>query len=278
MKICIVGHGYVGSRVAAACRLRNDRVTIVSRSVEAQSDAVRMHWCNVASDQRFDGDFDCVVFCVSHRREQIEGEPSNDHAIGLENVLSRFSDPPKRVIYLSTTGVYAASTYGDWVNEESPCKPDRPGSMNAYEGEQWLMSSATNSVILRPAGIYGPSRIPNLVALSKGDPIAADPESYLNLVHVDDLVRTIFALIDTPQTKHRIYNVADRNPVKRREYYEFIAETIKGPSPKFSSDPTSSIRSRSQTNKRIDSTRLHSEFKLGWQFENYKHGLIASFS
>ena len=52
-------------------------------------------------------------------------------------------------------------------------------------------------VTLRPAGIYGPDRVPRWEAIRDETPLQVDPESYLNLIHVDDLAETIRAVSST---------------------------------------------------------------------------------
>lgn len=192
---------------------------------------------------------DSVVVCVSHA--PVEGiAPEKTHTLGLDNLLQHWLHNaeygfPKCWCYVSTTGVYAPRDDGGWVDEESKVLPLRPGSIAAKAAEQWfeseifsrVQSSASNSnllhgCILRAAGIYGPGRIPRLDLLRNNEPIAIDPESYLNLIHVVDLAGIVVAACDGP-TDYQVYNVADGDPVRRGDYYDFIARQIGSLPPRF---------------------------------------------
>jgi nucleoside-diphosphate-sugar epimerase len=149
--------------------------------------------------------------------------------------------------------------------------------------------------ILRAAGIYGPGRIPRLDVLINNEPIAIDPESYLNLIHVVDLAGIVAAVFDG-LTPHRIYNVADGNPVRRRDYYDFIARQIGSLPPRFefankqiqimnspvhalakvqsdASTSTPAARSRGEGSKRIRTDLLKESVPYSFQFPNFQAGL-----
>jgi nucleoside-diphosphate-sugar epimerase len=166
---------------------------------------------------------------------------------------------------------------GAWVDEESLCQPVRSGPQNALDAENWLAANlSASSVILRPAGIYGPGRIPNIDALRAGTPVAVDPSSYLNLIHVDDLVQVIDCIVEASNIPHTIYNVCDGAPVLRSEYYQYLANRINAPAPSFVpkvADRNIGIRTRGQGSKRIDTKRLNRDFSISWKYPNYQVGL-----
>lgn len=305
----IVGCGYVGQRAAQQWLSLGDRVLAVTRSADKAArlseqgiEAKVWDWHHppladttptnhFALDPRLPRNlvFDSVLIAVSHAA--IPGlAPELTHVRGLEH-LSRWLDPagvPTRWVYLSTTGVFAGTTSGEWVDETSAVGPTRPGSIAALEGERWIEAKVPESrrVVLRPAGIYGPSRVPNITPIRTSTPMAVDPNSFLNLVHVDDLVGVILAATEAP-TSSALYCVSDGNSPKRRDYYEWIAQLGGWASPKFASHspPTESIsntasnlpsvRARSDTNKRVDCRRLRSEIDYRFQFPSYREGLTA---
>jgi nucleoside-diphosphate-sugar epimerase len=286
--ILLLGCGYVGSRFAQICRRNGHKVSIITRSanriesLEIADEIVELDWC--CEDANFVlPTVDIVVCCVSHR----PGEPSqpqqNDHAFGLSNILQALKAPPQRLVYLSTTGVYADPADGEWVNEDSQLDPSRPGTVNACRAEAWLRERLPDqAIVLRPAGIYGPDRIPNLLALKKGDAIAARPNTYLNLTHVDDLAEYIHQVAVRPSLNHHVYNVADGNPVLRKEYYDFICALITAPPPKFFEGANEQNglprQARSQGNKRIDVSRLLNEKLMNPRYPNYQIGLSTILS
>jgi nucleoside-diphosphate-sugar epimerase len=106
-------------------------------------------------------------------------------------------------------------------------------------------------------------------------PLQVDPESYLNLIHVNDLASYI-RLVSEVLTKERLYCVSDGAPVARKEYYEYIAKLGDWPTPVFDLLDLHSrvkIPSRSDGNKRVRNDRIQSELKLRFQFPSYREGV-----
>jgi nucleoside-diphosphate-sugar epimerase len=283
----IVGCGYVGFPVAKRWLALGDTVFAVTRrqafAVELRSlgfEPIVWNW--------YDPDFpkatglrpetlDTVLVSVSHAA-QPDMPPADTHVVGLRH-LEQVINPDvgdsqslasTKWIYLSTTGVFGGMN-GEWLDEESGVAPLRPGTIAALAGEDWIRSSIKNHLILRPAGIYGPNRVPNWQAVRDRQPLSMDPLSYLNLIHLSDLVETIIDLADR-NLHHSLFCVCDGNPPTRHEYYEYIARLGAFPSPIFDAQGEGK-RSRSETNKRIRSQRLLSELERPLQFPSYQQGL-----
>jgi nucleoside-diphosphate-sugar epimerase len=110
---------------------------------------------------------------------------------------------------------------------------------------------------LRFAGLYGPDRLPRIADLKAGLPIAADPDSWLNLVHVDDAAAVVcgVAAAATPQP---LYVVSDGVPVRRREWYGRLAQLTGSPEPRW--DPAAP-RSRG-ADKRVDPALLFRDLRF----------------
>src|SRR5690606_29190096 len=120
---------------------------------------------------------------------------------GLRHVLNAMAGRCERFVYISSTSVYG-QTQGEWVDESSPCRPDRPNGQACLEAENlvWEFFPAgmdpeqSGAVVLRLAGIYGPGRLLRRVEqLRSGDPIGGNPEAWLNLIHVDDAATAVLA-------------------------------------------------------------------------------------
>ncbi|AMV30681.1 NAD dependent epimerase/dehydratase family protein [Pirellula sp. SH-Sr6A] len=307
----IVGCGYVGMEVAKTWLAKGDRVLAVTRSasraselrhsgiipiiwnwLEAPGEAFLREWRGISLAESIS----TVLIAVSHA--PVEEVPhSESHTRGLEELRqllakgetedASVSQERVRWIYLSTTGVMSGVNDGSWIDEQASVQPQRPGPIAAAAAEEWIARNHADGdfVVLRPAGIYGPGRLPNWQAIRDQTPLGADPDSYLNLIHVKDLADTIVYFSEhTP--KHSLYCVSDGNPVPRGDYYRFIAELGGFPEPRFASREMSgslsasgaseALRSkppRSSVNKRIDSRRLLSELPFRFRFEDFRSGL-----
>src|SRR5262249_9201635 len=152
---------------------------------------------------------------------------------GLVNVLNALPQGTGRVVYVSSTGVYGDAG-GDWIDERTPCHPDRAGGRACLAAEQALQAHPRghDAVILRMAGIYGPGRIPKRESLERGAPIPAPADGWLNLIHVDDAARVVMAA-ETAAPAGSIYVVSDGNPIARRDYYTELARLLEAPEPYF---------------------------------------------
>lgn len=301
----IVGCGYVGQRVARKWLRIGDSVFAFTRSqtraqelLEAGIQPIVWDWLSGESpepdsmwslfeESMRESPVASILVAVSHA--PFPGIPHLEtHTRGLESLrvaLEGMGHGALHVLdtkwtYLSTTGVYGSSEAGEWVDERSAIGPQRPGSLAAWEGEKWMSRfiPADRRIVLRPVGIYGPERVPRWQSIRDQVALEVDPDSYLNLIHVDDLASTIFASADRQMT-HSLYCVSDGEPVQRRDYYEFISQLGNWPKPIFlppaSSSATKSVVSRSDGNKRIRSDRIHSELKIEYAYPNYREGLKA---
>jgi nucleoside-diphosphate-sugar epimerase len=277
----IVGCGYVGERVADRWKKQGDRVLAVTRSAVRASSFEGRGWEPLIWDWLDPSSrlpealppLDTLLVAVSHA--PVAGVPAElTHRLGLDrlrtSIAQASSDP--RWIYLSTTGVFAAVQDGSWVDESSPVGPTRPGSIAALAGERWMEQCVTSvhRVVMRPAGIYGPQRIPRWEAIRDRTPLRVDPDSYLNLIHVDDLANVIEVVANAPETGP-LYCVSDGRSPTRREYYDTISQWMGLPSPIFDSD--AERQSRSEGNKRVNPAKLLREMPIQFKYPSYREGL-----
>ena len=123
----VVGCGYLGLRVARRWQDAGQRVVAITRSAER---AEELHHQGieplVADVTRTEtlGNLPVaktVLYCVGYDRHAKDSR-WDIQVEGLRNVLDALSMATGRILYVSSTGVYG-NAGGDWVNEESPCRP-----------------------------------------------------------------------------------------------------------------------------------------------------------
>jgi nucleoside-diphosphate-sugar epimerase len=282
----IVGCGYLGRQVARRWNEQGLCVYALTRSEASATKLAQQSIQPIVVDW-YDKDHwpklprvDQLIMCASHA--PVTGLPSSDtHVRGLRNLFAQLDAIPNRLAYLSTTGVYASCDDGRWVDECAPVDPSRPGSVAALAAEQWIIENlpVDRVSILRAAGIYGPGRIPQLDKLRAGEPIEVDPESYLNLIHVEDLAEVAIALLDS-QAANGVFNISDGRPPRRREYYETIAKVMGSAMPLFCDSASKSEvskeatpRRRGEGNKRVSNRRLVESLDFPFQFPDFAAGL-----
>lgn len=163
--------------------------------------------------------------------------PRDVHVDGLCRLLdalvaTRAGSPPPRVILSSSTGVWGDES-GGVVDESTPPNPSRDAGRVLVEAEALLAGHAAGpGTALRFAGLYGPGRLPRISDLKAGLPIAADPDSWLNLVHVDDAAAVVCLVADATAPRG-LYVVADGHPVRRRDWYGSLARFTGSPEPRW---------------------------------------------
>ena len=279
MKKLVVGCGYLGKRVACLWRGQGDKVYVTTRRPDHRkrlsAEGHHAIQLDVTKPDLWPAlpAADTVLLSIGFDRKS--GVPIHDvYVEGVRNLLARLPQDTGRVIYISSTGVYG-QTDGSWVNEQSECRPTRPGGKACLSAEDLLRQHAfgRRAIILRLAGIYGPGRVPRRDRIANGGPIPAHGDGYLNLIHVDDAARVVVAAeqqVQAPAT----YIVADGHPVLRRAFYSEIARRMGVDLPDFSEPPTDpSIDRRSAGSKRVSNRRLLADVDIELLYDDFRKGL-----
>jgi nucleoside-diphosphate-sugar epimerase len=261
----VVGCGYLGERVARRWLAAGSRVVGITRraarAAELEQLGVEPAIVDVAAAApRWRPLFDeigpptTVFWSVGFDRTA--GTTHRDvHVHGLKALLDALATAchgaPPRIIFSSSTGVWGDEG-GGVVDETTPPNPGREAGRVLVEAEAMLAGHQLGpGTALRFAGLYGPGRLPRLDDLRAGRPIAADPDSWLNLIHVDDAAAVVTA-VAAAVAPAPLYVVSDAAPVRRRDWYARLAELTGSPEPRW--DP-SAPRTRG-ADKRVDPSLL----------------------
>src|SRR5207244_11681442 len=126
-----------------------------------------------------------------------------------------------RVMYVSSSSGYG-QCHGEEVDETAATAPLEESGQVVLAAEQLLWSRLPNAIVLRFGGIYGPGRLLRQKAVQAGEPIQADPDRWLNLIHVEDGASAVLAAEARAQSG-AVYNICDDQPVRRREFLTLLA-------------------------------------------------------
>ncbi len=275
----IVGYGYLGTRVAKRWRDDGHRVHVTTRSVEKASvlrnDGFEPVVCDVLDMDSLSRlpRVETVLYCVGFDRNS--GQTMRDvYVRGLSNVLEQLPHPD-RFLHVSSTSVYGQKT-GEFVDEHSQTEPEEENGRIVLDAEKALHQKLPEAIILRFAGIYGPGRLLRKKAIVGGEEIRADPERWLNLIHVEDGAAVVVAAEKNGQPG-RIYNVADDRPAHRREFYSALAHLLRAPEPRFVPlDPNAPPPPHEKANRRIATQRIHDELNVTLVYPTFEQGLAGS--
>jgi nucleoside-diphosphate-sugar epimerase len=282
MRVLIIGCGYVGvplGRVlagdghevyglrrthAAAEKLKLNGITPICADIAKPPTLTELR-----------PDYDWVVNCVSSAGGSVD-EYRQVYLEGTCNVIKWLAaSPPQKYVYTSSTSVYGQID-GSVVDEASPAQPDAETAKILVQTEQLLLGPEeklpVNAVILRIAGIYGPDRGYWLRQYLNGQArIEGDGQRWLNMVHRDDVVGAIAAILQRA-TPGEIYNVVDDQPVTQLALYQWLSAKTGRALPPTIQDPIGSDRKRGLTNKRISNRKLKQHLGYKFKYLTFKEG------
>jgi len=256
----ILGCGYVGTAVARS--LGHGTITRRNAAVAEQLardlgvTGVRADLADPAS-LAIPAD---VVVCLA--------PPGPDPAGEIANLAAA---QPGRIVYVSSTGVYAAGG-GAVVDEAWPLEPTTGSGRARLAAEQAL--PADRSIWLRAAGIYGPGR--SMVDRIRDGKyrIIGDGTAHVSRIHVDDLVAAILAA--GTSTLVGAVNVADDDPAPIGEVADAIAAHLGVPVP-TRIDPSAvppEVAGMLTADRRIANAKLKAELGVALRYPSWRH-LVA---
>ncbi len=153
----------------------------------------------------------------------------------IRNFCSRIpaGEKPRKLIYMSTSGVYGDSG-GKPVTEDTPPNPQTARGKRRLDAEtafrEWGKKNNVPVVILRVTGIYGPGRFP-VSQLAGGQPVLLEELAPLtNRIHQDDLARVCLAAAAKGEDGD-IFNVSDGHPTTMTHYFNAVADLLGCPRP-----------------------------------------------
>jgi len=287
MRVAVLGCGYVGLEL---CRQFGDEHEVVGvrRSADGidrvEATGARAVRADVTDADALEAvpDVDAVVFAASSGGRGAEAA-REVYVEGLRTAVDHFCDrenPPERVVYTSSTGVYGDHG-GDWVDEETPIEPTTPKTEVLAEAERIALDRPTgdcSGTVARFAGLYGPDRY-RLERYVDG-PVT---EGYLNMVHRDDAAGAVGYLLETGRGRDQAVNVVDDEPVSKWAFADWLAaECGRDPPEKRTieerladGDLSDPAERRLRTSKRVANDSLR---ELGYElaFPTYREGYRAA--
>ncbi len=282
--IWIIGCGDIGCRLADLYLKHHNQSTVIRGIVRSDASRIR---CEAHGVQVLQRDISGNTRLPLRHFEQADvyyfapppAEGSSDPV--LESFLNQVENRPRRLVLISTTGVYGDSG-GAWIDENSPPNPVAARAKRRLAAEQALIGWAERQnreyMILRVPGIYATDRLP-LARLRKELPVVLESEAgWTNRIHADDLAQIAKSAMQSPLT-NRIYNACDGHPSSITDYFNQVADYAGLPRP-----PQISLRQAEQTlsagmvsylkeSRRIKNNKMLKELGIVLKYPDLKSGL-----
>lgn len=273
-RVLIAGCGYVGTELGRGLVAAGDEVWGLRRLPRDLPTGIQP----LAADLMRPGDLDAlpgglhVVYYAAAAGASDDASYAAAYLHGLTNLLealSRQGQQGVRVIYTSSTGVYAESG-GGWVDEDSPLRSDEAPSRHIVAGERLLLESGFPATVVRLSGIYGPGRT-RLIDKARGATasLGAGPLLWTNRIHRDDCAGALAHLMRVSATEP-VYLASDDEPAPLDHVLQWIAEQVGRPVPVSTPAGQGAARIAGQ-GKRCRNLKLrHSGYRL--RFPTFRQG------
>jgi nucleoside-diphosphate-sugar epimerase len=260
----VIGAGYTGGRVVELLRARGDDVVGTRRRAPVSPTPS-------GSSPGERGGFDLATASVEEIAAVVRGAavvvltaPPSDDTGAAEARLAEAAarEGVARIVYISSTGVYAAAG-GALVDESWPIEPRTASGRARLAAENALAAGAVPCVRLRAAGIYGPDR-GVLARLRAGTyRIIGDGTTHVSRVHVEDLAAAVILAGDA-DAPSPVYNVGDDDPCTSLELATAVCAALGVAMPPIVPldrvDPE--VAGMFTGDRRVDSSKLKRE--LAW--------------
>ncbi len=234
-RLLIVGCGDIALR-AAPLLSRRYRLYGLARTTERNSTLRAHHITPVPGDlddrrslRRIAG----LAHAVLHLAPPAADSPRDRRTKRLLAALGRGRSLPRRLLYISTTGVYGDCA-GARVPETRRVNPRTDRARRRVDAERLLRAfqrrTGVTVPVLRVPGIYARERLP-LARLGAGTPaLDRDHDGFSNHIHADDLAAICAAALRKGRPG-RVYHAVDESELRMGEYFNAVADAFDLPHP-----------------------------------------------
>lgn len=238
-RLLVIGAGYTGERLAEAGHDRDWEVVGTSRTDEKlealdELGVQPVRWDVLEDDpgqlaDHVGGETQIAYSIPTLYREYERGDDEVPrHVEPVQRVLEVAENQgADRFIYLSSTSVYGDHD-GAWIDEETDTEPTAPNGRMRRDIERCVLDDerSIDTNVARLVGIYGPGRTLFKYIESGRYQLVDGGEKPTNRVHVDDIVRSVLAMIDEAPSGARLYNVSDGNPKTVAHVVEWMVDRL----------------------------------------------------
>lgn len=146
----------------------------------------------------------------------------NGYVTALENLGRALPSTPARTVFVSSTGVFESRDRGRALTEADDPEPVTRRGLTLLAGES-RARELFGAVVVRPAGIYGPSRGRLLRQVIDREPVQYGKRT--NRIHETDLVSALDALLESSAPPALLHAV-DERPAPLGDVVTFIAREL----------------------------------------------------
>jgi nucleoside-diphosphate-sugar epimerase len=173
---------------------------------------------------------------------------------------------PKRVVYVSSTGVYGDQTE---IDENTPAVTNDERGRLRLEEEDWIASGPWTSLCLRAAAIYGPGRGVH-AALREGKLPRGAGSGIVSRIHVEDLATMVEAGLFA--NLEGAWPVADDEPCSTEEIVRWCTKLMKLEAP----GDAGKIKNMPIAGRKVNGRRIRELLRVNLEYPSWQTGIRAS--
>ena len=181
-------------------------------------------------------------------------------------------------ILFSSAGLYGAQPDDEvWIDEDTPIARDDPAMQNVVADERELdvcQFDRLRTVTLRLTPVYGPGRGMRARLRKQEFRILDDGEHATSRIHVDDVVRVVFAAEDHAPP-HARYLVSDDEPTTQGQYARWLCDRMGVAMPPSRTMYEPGAQRTAHRNRRVRNTLMKRELGIELQYPSYREGEAA---
>ena len=232
----IFGCGYLGLRLAKRLVDRGQVVYATTRKTAnlapLAADGMRPLLLSITQPVTFasarpalEADSLDVYYLIPPGRPDQSPSPRQTVLGGVAHTLKQLRRTNlRRAVLTSSTAVYG---HHNGLRVDAHTNPDPVDDRGRLllAGEDLWRNAGKSYRIVRLAGLYGPGRIIGMAGVRQGAPLVGDPQALINLIHVDDAVELVMAVMMS-ENAEQVELACDGTPVPRIDYYRHLAQRI----------------------------------------------------
>ncbi len=282
MTLLVFGYGYSAAACAKLLQQHGENMVATVRS-EHKCKALQTAGIKAF---RFDGghyDIELPDATRSATCILVSAPPdeNGDPALRCFGQILRDSGNLKKIIYLSTIGVYG-NFDGAWIDETTKPQSLAPRALRRLKAENdWLALGkdlGVNTHILRLAGIYGPGRNA-LCDFENGTARRIfKKDQVFNRIHVDDIALAAQAVLKSGLSSG-IWNICDNEPCPPQDVVAYAAGLLGVEPPPLQPFETARLsemgRAFYSENKRVSNLAMRERLGVDMLYPTYRQGLRA---
>ena len=220
------GKGFVGSAFVRFCKKKNLEFEIIDRQ---NYDSFKGTKCDIFINAN--GNSSKILAA---------NEPSKDFELTVTSVQKSIDDfKSNKYILLSSCDVYPDCSSPNFTNEDSNIDVSKQTTYESHkhQAEQHVIQKVKDWLIIRMGGMVGDGLEKNAIFdILHGGPLWLDPQSELQFMNTDDVVKIVFELNDRGP-HNQIINVCGDGLVKLQNIIDIVGPiNVKPDSPKVKYD------------------------------------------